>query len=194
MTALENLEYFRALYDRPTEDPRALLKRLGLEGDADLPAGQMSRGMKARLCFARALLHRPDVLFLDEPTAGLDPANARIVKGIIRRQREEGRTVFLTTPDMTVADELCDQVAFLVDGALRCIDSPRALKLAHGRRVVRVEWAANGARQSREFPLASLADDAEFLRLLREGPVETIHTQETTLETVFMEVTGRSLA
>jgi fluoroquinolone transport system ATP-binding protein len=193
LSALENLQSFRSLYRDATEDPRALLEMLGLAGDADKRASELSRGMKVRLGFARALLNRPECLFLDEPTAGLDPVNARIVKNIIRARKDQGTTVFLTTHDMTVADELCDRVAFLVDGGIRLVGSPRDLKLQYGEPKVRVEFVARDGLRGVEFPLAGLADNAEFLRILREERVETLHSRETTLENVFIEVTGRHL-
>jgi fluoroquinolone transport system ATP-binding protein len=194
LTALENLASFRALYDGATADPGALLERVGLAADADARVSQFSKGMKVRLGFARALLNQPELLFLDEPTAGLDPANAQIVKDEIRGVRERGCTVFLTTHNMIVADELCDRVAFLVEGEIRLIESPRELKLRYGRRSVRLEYVEDGAVASREFPLAGLGENPEFWKLLRERELQTLHTQETTLERVFLEVTGRSLA
>jgi fluoroquinolone transport system ATP-binding protein len=102
--------------------------------------------------------------------------------------------VFLTTHDMVTADELCDRVEFLVGGQMAALDSPRSLRLAYGRKVVRVEAAATGKRLEREFPLGGLADDPEFIDLLRSGTVETMHTLDTTLEDVFVQVTGKNLA
>jgi len=194
LTALENLTSFRALYSVPTADPAALLERVGLSNDADLRVSQFSKGMKVRLGFVRALLNQPLLLFLDEPTAGLDPVNAGIVKEVIQETRQRGVTIFLTTHDMTVADELCDRVAFLVDGEIRSVDAPRSLKLQYGRRSVRVEYRADGVLSSREFELEGLAANAEFLDTLRERELETIHTQETSLERVFIELTGRELS
>ena len=104
-----------------------------------------------------------------------------------------GVTVFLTTHDMVTADELCDRVAFMVDGRMAALDAPRTLRLAHGRRIVRVEVDRGGVRESREFALDGLDRDDAFLALLRDG-VQTIHTLETTLEDVFVRVTGRTLA
>lgn len=193
LTARENLALFAGLYGRDTEDPDGLLERVGLLDDADKFVGEFSKGMRGRLTLARALLHRPELLFLDEPTAGLDPGTARRIRHVIRDAKDAGATIFLTTHDMLTADELCDRVAFLVDGRIVALDQPRALRLAHGRRVVRVETALNGVRTAREFPLDRLADDAEFASLLRSGSVETIHTLETTLEDVFIRLTGRSL-
>lgn len=193
LTALENLRYFGSLYQGETEDAESLLERVGLAQDAGLRVSQYSKGMKVRLGFARALLNRPQLLFLDEPTAGLDPVNAQNIKQIVCQQREQGRTVFLTTHDMSVADQLCDRVAFIVEGTLACIDAPRNLKLKHGTRNVRVEYDSGAGLSSREFPLAGLGDNQAFLDLLRRERIETIHTQETTLERVFIDVTGRQL-
>jgi fluoroquinolone transport system ATP-binding protein len=194
LTARENLRYFRRLYAGDTRTPDDALALVGLLPDGDKRVSEFSKGMKARLNLARSLLHYPKLLFLDEPTSGLDPVNSAMVRDLIRTLRDEGATVFLTTHDMAVADALCDRVAFIVDGSIRLVDSPRALKLRYGRRMVRVEFGANGNRDSREFALDGLGDNVDFVALLRGGPVETIHTQETTLEQVFIDLTGRALA
>lgn len=193
LTALENLRYFAALYGNATKEPRGLLERVGLGADGDKPVSQFSKGMKNRLNVARALLHDPELLFFDEPTTGLDPVNARLIKELIEEQRSAGKTVFLTTHNMTVADELCDQVGFIVDGEAILIDAPRDLRLRYGRRVVRIEYQAAERMVTREFPLETLGDAAEFIALLRSGKVQTIHTLEATLEDIFIEVTGRRL-
>jgi fluoroquinolone transport system ATP-binding protein len=194
LTALENLAYFAALYRRAAQAPQALLDRVGLGEDGKTPVGQFSKGMKSRLNVARALLHDPELLFLDEPTAGLDPVNARLIKEIIQAQKQAGKTIFLTTHNMTVADELCDRVAFIVEGQIRLVDAPRELKLRHGQRLVRVEYQQNSHTQHQDFALENLGENADFLNLLRAGAVETLHTQEATLEDIFIRVTGRTLA
>jgi fluoroquinolone transport system ATP-binding protein len=140
---------------------------VGLADDGQMPVSQYSKGMKNRLSVARALLHHPELLFLDEPTAGLDPVNARRIRELIKAQKQAGKTIFLTTHDMTVADELCDRVAFIVDGQIRLIDRPRELKLRYGQARVRVEYRSVNGSESREFPLAGLGDNAGFLDLLR---------------------------
>jgi fluoroquinolone transport system ATP-binding protein len=193
LTALENLRYFAALYGDATQEPRGLIERVGLGADGDKPVSQFSKGMKNRLNVARALLHDPELLFLDEPTTGLDPVNARLIKELIEEQRSAGKTVFLTTHNMTVADELCDRVGFIVDGEVILIDTPRDLRLRYGRRVVRVEYQTAERMVTREFSLETLGDDAEFIALLRGREVQTIHTLEATLEDIFIEVTGRRL-
>lgn len=193
LTARENLRLFASLFGGNTEDPGTLLDLVGLGGDADKRVAEFSKGMRGRLSVARALLHKPDLLFLDEPTAGLDPVTARRVRDIIRGAKARGATVFLTTHDMVTADELCDRVGFLVDGRIAAVDSPRALKHRHGRREVRVELMRDGERVAREFPLDGLFLDQSFEDWLRSGSVETMHTLETSLEDVFVQLTGREL-
>lgn len=149
--------------------------------------------MKCRLSIARCLLNNPELIFLDEPTGGLDPINMQRVKDLIRAERAGGATVFLTTHDMAAADELCDRVAFIVDGRLACIDSPRAVKLKHGERTVRVEYRSGDRTAQTDFPLDGLADNAAFQQVLREHDVQTIHTREATLADVFIRVTGQAL-
>jgi fluoroquinolone transport system ATP-binding protein len=194
LTAAENLTYFRSLYSVPTRDPHELLAMFGLGEDAGTLVAQFSKGMKNRLSVARALLNNPQLIFLDEPTNGLDPVNAQRVKSIVREQQKAGKTIFLTTHDMTVADQLCDRVAFIVDGAIKRIGSPRQLKLEHGKQTVRVEYGANGRLDHQDFPLTGLGANAAFLNLLNDQPVKTIHTQEATLEDVFIRITGRNLS
>lgn len=193
LTALENLNFFRSLYSGGTEDPYTLLELVGLAEDANVRVAQFSKGMQMRLNVARALLNRPELLFLDEPTSGMDPANARRIKDLIREQKVAGRTVFLTTHNMTVADELCDRVGFIVDGRIAAIDAPRSLKLRQGTRQVRVEYCVNSHTGHAEFALDGLGQNEAFLALLQHNRIETIHTQEATLEDVFLQVTGRSL-
>lgn len=193
LTALENLTYFSSLYSRKTLDPQSLLEMVGLEQDGKTLVSQYSKGMKNRLTVARSLLNDPELLFMDEPTSGLDPVNARRIKDLIKQQKEAGKTVFLTTHNMAVADELCDRVAFIVDGKIVLINAPRELKLRHGQATVRVEYRANSHTEQRDFALDSLGHNQDFIALLRGGGVETIHTQEATLEDIFIQVTGRSL-
>lgn len=197
LTARENLEFFRALYTGETADPLELLERVRLRGHADVRTSELSKGMKMRLNFCRALLPRPQVLFLDEPTAGQDPGHAALLEQIIRELRDEqGTTVFLTTHNMGEAARLCDRVAFIVDGALALIDEPRALTLRHGRRRVRVEWRGDDVqREHADFDLDHLVDDPAFVDCLarRRDRLLAIHSQEATLEQVFLTATGRAL-
>ncbi len=194
LTAVENLTYYSALYQAKTRPPQELLALVGLENDGDMPVAQFSKGMKNRLSVARALLHSPELLFLDEPTAGLDPVNARRVKDIVRQQQAAGKTIFLTTHDMNVANELCDRVAFIVDGEIKLIDAPDKLRLQYGQPQVQVAFQQNGHVEQAMFELVGLAANGRFQQLLHDESIQTMHTQEATLEDIFIEVTGRELA
>ncbi|MGE5484739.1 MAG: ATP-binding cassette domain-containing protein [Ignavibacteriales bacterium] len=193
ITALENLEFFRSLYGPGTEDPMRLLDMVGLKDDAGTRVGAYSKGMQMRLNFARALLNKPQLLFLDEPTSGLDPAGSRSIRDLILEQKAMGHTVFLTTHNMFIADELCDRVAFIVDGRIALIDAPRRLKIEHGEHVVSVGFERDGKMAESEFALKGLADNAAFIETLRNERVLTIHSKEPTLEDIFIRVTGRRL-
>ncbi|MEM9454393.1 MAG: ABC transporter ATP-binding protein [Myxococcota bacterium] len=196
LTALENLQHFGSLYRGPIVDPLEVLRWVDLEPDAQKRVSDFSKGMKIRLNVARSLLHRPQLLFLDEPTSGLDPVNAKRIKDLVQLVRSEGTTVFVTTHDMTVADELCDRVAFIADGRLVAIDAPAAFKKRYGKRELVVEYrdASAGALRRADFGLNALDRSEEFQDLIRHSErIETMHTQETTLENVFIEVTGQEL-
>ncbi len=191
-TALENLHYFASLYQKQCEDAVKLMERLELKQDIDTRVSGYSKGMKMRLNFIRAIMHRPDILFLDEPTAGLDPTRSRIIKDMVLEKKDQGRTVLLTTHDMHLAEELCDRVAFIVDGTIKLMDTPINLRLRAGDVRVRYTWQ-EGKRRETEIPLRGLKDDAQFLSLLKQDKIETVHTLEPSLEDLFIEVTGRSL-
>jgi fluoroquinolone transport system ATP-binding protein len=194
LTGLENLRFFASLYDTPTLDPMELLDAVGLADDADTRVGKYSKGMQMRLTFARSLINEPELLFLDEPTSGLDPVNARNVRNIIADLKARGRTVFLTTHDMATANQLCDRVAFVVDGAIVALDTPAELKIARSQRIVRVEYRGENCRlDTAEFAMDGLSDDPAFHQVLRHHHVETIHSREASLDDVFVEITGRRL-
>jgi fluoroquinolone transport system ATP-binding protein len=152
-----------------------------------------SKGMRMRLSFVRALLNNPSILFLDEPTAGLDPRNARIMKDIILGLRDNGVTVFLTTHNMTDAGELCKRIAFMVEGTLPVTDTTGNLRLKHGQKVVRVKYRADGNEAISEFGLDNLSDNRGFQEVISQHEILTIHTLEASLEEIFIKVTGQQL-
>lgn len=194
LTARENLSYFASLYRGPTLDVMDALKMVDLHDHADKKVEDFSKGMKVRLNVARSIIHNPRLLFLDEPTSGLDPVNARKIKDLVLNLRDQGTTVFVTTHNMMVADELCDRVGFITNGVVQTIDSPKALKQQYGTRAVEVEYHDDDQRHKASFELDGLGQNADFLKLLQNSDnIETIHTQETTLEHIFIEVTGQEL-
>lgn len=192
-TALENLNYFRKLYSGETENPHKLLELVGLEKDADTRVSDYSKGMKMRLNFCRSLLNKPDIIFLDEPSSGLDPVNVRNLQDIILAKKSEGKTICITTHDMHVADTLCDRIAFVIDGKIPLIDSPRNLKLQYGKRVVKVEYKEDSSIISEQFEMDNLGGNKQFLNLLNDKYIETIHTKEASLDDIFIKTTGKKL-
>jgi ABC-2 type transport system ATP-binding protein len=138
LSAARNLEIFANLYE--VEDVSGqvekYLRMLGLWDRRNETTGSFSKGMKQKLAVARALLHEPQVLFLDEPTAGLDPEASRLVRDFVGELRAEGRTIFLTTHNLDEAERLCDRIA-VFNQRLRVVDSPSGLRrLLYGRQVV----------------------------------------------------------
>ncbi len=194
LTALENLKFFNSFYENQNKDLEALLHKVGLLQFKNTLVEDFSKGMKMRLNFVRALLNNADLIFLDEPTSGLDPVNAKLVTDLILELKKEGKTIFITTHDMMVADTLCDRVAFMVDGEIVELDSPKELKLKYGEKIVNIEYYKNDDIINEKFNIDSYGTDQNFLNIIKNYKTRTLHSQETTLEDVFIKVTGRSLS
>lgn len=192
LTARENLRFFASLYKKH-QAIGPLLESVGLLQDADKKVAEYSKGMKARLDFIKALLHDPAVLFLDEPTSGLDPSNARRMKDIILQEKAKGKTILLTTHNMYDATELCDRVAFIVDGKLQALDSPRNLIMSRGAGRVCYTYSDNGREKQADIPLSQTGADNLLNQLIRENRLLSIHSSEPTLNDIFVELTGRRL-
>ncbi|MCK9575067.1 MAG: ABC transporter ATP-binding protein [Clostridia bacterium] len=192
LTAIENLKFFSSLYKNQV-DYNELLKRVDLYSDRNKKVCEFSKGMKMRLNFVRALLNNPKILFLDEVTNGLDPKNSKIIKDMILEFKENGGTVFLTTHLMGDVEQLCDRVAFLVDGRIAEISTPRELKQKYGRRELIVEYKEDKNIKSQTFDMNKLGDNQSFLTLLKEKHIETLHSGETSLEDIFIIVAGMGL-
>lgn len=193
LTAKENLSFYSKLFDVPTLDPMELIKMVGLEGKENIRTGEFSKGMKHRLTFARSMLNDPELWFLDEPTTGLDPAIAATIKDIIKSRNDKGVTVFLTTHNMFIADELCDRVAFIIDGEIKLIDSPKNLKLRYGKKMVDVEYRRDEKVLKGTLSTVLEEDRARLTQIIDENEILTMHTKEATLEEIFIKVTGRGL-
>ena len=193
LTALENLQFYASLFDVPTADPMELLKLVGLEEHAKQRASTFSKGMKHRLTFARSMINNPELWFLDEPTTGLDPAIAREIKDIVKDKKANGTTVFLTTHNMYIAEELCDEVAFIIDGEIKLIDTPKNLKLKFGSKAVDVEYALDTGTVKQSFLLSDEIERQKLADCINTRDIITMHTKEATLEQIFIEVTGKEL-
>jgi ABC-2 type transport system ATP-binding protein len=194
MSAVENLELFARLFGVNGFDPFALLARVGLSGREKDRVERYSKGMKQRLMVARALVNKPSILFLDEPTEGLDPVSAETIRTIIQEERQRGATVFLTTHDMLEADRLSDRVGFIHEGKIVALDTPHNLKQAYGKRALRAQVAKQDGRlEEREIPLDTPETSAKVGDLFSNEQVVTVHSEEASLEDIFIRITGEGL-
>jgi ABC-2 type transport system ATP-binding protein len=194
ISGIENLNLFAKLFGVKSFDAEALLKRVGLDGRGKDKVEKYSKGLKQRLMVARALVNQPRILFLDEPTEGLDPTSAQAIRNIIMEERQRGVTVFLTTHDMLEADKLCNRVAFIDQGTIVALDTPHALKQKYGKRMIRAEVnTPDGGLETREILLDQSETAVEIQRLFAQENVVTLHSEEATLEDIFIQITGREL-
>lgn len=194
LTARQNLDFFASLYSGDKCEKVELLSAVGLLRDADKKVSDFSKGMKSRLNFIKALVHKPKILFLDEPTSGLDPSNARQMKDMILQQKALGTTIILTTHNMEDAAELCDRVAFIVDGEIRALDTPHALIMRKGAKKLRYSYLENEGEKQAECFLDATADDELLNTLLVQNRLLTVHSSEPSLGDIFMDITGRRLS
>jgi ABC-2 type transport system ATP-binding protein len=191
MSGRENLEFAARLYGKDTQRIEAALKQVDLLDRAGDKVQNYSNGMKQRLLIARSILHGPQIVFLDEPTRGLDPIVGREIRRLITDMSKRGVTIFLTTHYMEEADQLCDRVAFLSEGRIVALDTPDKLKSAHGQQQVNVTLD-NG--ESRNIALDGEDAGRELQQLVSSGQVRTLHSAEATLEEVFIQLAGRRLS
>jgi ABC-2 type transport system ATP-binding protein len=215
LSAWRNLDFFGRLHRLPAavraERIERLLRLFELWDRRDDPAGTFSKGMRQKLAIARALLHEPRVLFLDEPTAALDPEAAFIVRDAIGRLRSEGRTIVLATHNLDEAERLCDRIAF-VRGAVLRVDSPAHLRDGIGGGGVRITLGtgvtSDVLRAARSVPAARdvaardgvltvtlespTRDTPELVRALvaADAGIVEVRQAAATLEDVYFEVMG----
>ncbi|MCX4306888.1 MAG: ABC transporter ATP-binding protein [Acetatifactor sp.] len=189
-TCYENLKLFAQLFRIPEKEIGDRLKEVGLQDAVKTPAGKLSKGMRSRLQLARVFLQKPELLFLDEPTGGLDPGNAEEIHRLILDKKREGCTIFLTTHNMTEAEKLCDSIALLNEGKIVERGMPKEICRKYDRQRKLCIHRYDGVEEE----LSNGRDGAERLyQLLWEGLAETVHSTEPDLESVFMELTGRKL-
>ncbi|HYH59872.1 MAG TPA: ABC transporter ATP-binding protein [Thermoleophilaceae bacterium] len=185
VTAIEALRHFAGYYPDP-RDPRETLALVGLERSADVRVNRLSGGQRRRLDLALALVGDPELIFLDEPTTGFDPAARRTAWEVVRRLRELGKTVLLTTHYLDEAQELSDRVAIVKDGRIVATGPPR--ELVGGAH--RVTYEQNGRHVEHETDdpttlLHRLTADA-----LEQGErLENLHVRRPSLEEVYLELT-----
>jgi ABC-2 type transport system ATP-binding protein len=192
MSGKENIEFFAELYGVKDVDAEDILRRVGLADRMKDRVDGYSKGMRQRLMVARCLVNKPDVLFLDEPTDGLDPVSAKAIRELIKAEAERGCAIMLTTHDMNEADQLSDRLGFIANGKLVVLDTPQALKLKHGKRSVQVRYE-DGREEHVSLDDANAAAD-EVAKLMKQPGVIGVHTEEATIEDIFVQLAGQELS
>lgn len=190
----ENLNLFADLYSVSRDAVKSALKRLELEEAADLPVRNYSKGMRRKLLIAREILHRPRILYLDEPTANLDAHSTEVVRRLLRELASTGVTVFLTTHDMEEVEAICDRVAILAKGKLVDCDTPANFVLRHAERKIEVQFERDGIMQRETLDLDQRPDRDRLSTLIQTERCSRIHTQEFVFEDVFLKLTGQVYA
>lgn len=191
MSGRENLAFAARLYGTDHGRIDEALDQVDLLERAKDNVKHYSNGMKQRLLIARALLHRPQIIFLDEPTRGLDPVVAREIRRLVIDLSTQGVTIFLTTHYMEEADELCQRIAFLSEGRIVALDTPDNLKIAHGQKSLK---ATLDSGQSLTIALDDESAGKQLEALLSDRQLRTLHSTEATLEEVFIQIAGRGLS
>lgn len=185
----ENLLFYSNLYQLSHSAVKEALDFVNLYAERKKKISQLSKGMIQRVTLARAIMHKPELLFLDEPTSALDPVNTQHIYNGLRKLNDMGTTIFLTTHDMSEAEILCDRVAFLHKGKIRAIGAPKDLKQEFGSDSITVELK-NGMQEI----IQNGAQDAEKLyQWMHSNEVTRINTNEPTLGDIFMQITGSDL-
>ncbi len=188
-TGRRNLEFFGQLYGVPRRRAQDCLEMVELDEAGDLPVRGYSLGMRKKLLLARALLHEPPVLYLDEPTANLDIHSAEVVHRILRERVKLGATIVLTTHDMDEVERICDRVGIVCRGKLVALDSPLALKQVHTERKVDVT-RPDGERLV--FDLDADAGRRALAELVTAGGVAALRTREFDFHATFLKLTGQA--
>ncbi len=188
LTVLENMQTFSKLYTKPV-NIESLLRDIGLYEHRAKKVSQISKGMKMRLNFCRALIGTPEILFLDEPTSGLDPNNIEVIRKLVLKQKALGKTIILTTHNMSFAEQICDRVGFVVEGEIKKIGTPGALKSEYGENKIGVKIGD----VEQEFNLKGIAENQLFLKAIAQSDLTQIYTKQPSLEKIFTIVTGRVL-
>ncbi len=189
LSIYDNLKLYCELYGVTHARITDVLEIVNLQDEQQKVVSLLSKGMLQRVLLARALLHKPDLLFLDEPTSALDPANSRHIYRGLRELNNEGTTIFLTTHDMSEAELLCDRVAFLHEGKIQLLDEPKKIKRQFSDSTITVEL-----NDGRKVVMKNGPEDAERMhQYMSSSQVASIYSNEPTLGDIFINVTGREL-
>lgn len=190
LSVWDNLSLYAQLFQIPDNRITELLDRVELLESKKTEAGKLSKGMKQRLMIARAVLHSPRLLFLDEPTAALDPGTSLEIHKLLLGLNREGTTIFLTTHNMDEADKLCHRVAFLNDGEIVESGNPNELRLKYITDDITVILRGS----SEKIHLKNSPETGrKLMEWMKTDSLLSVHTMEPTLEKIFLMLTGREL-
>jgi len=190
LSVYDNLSFYADIYGVSHNTIHDILKSIGLFEARRVAVSKLSKGMKNRLSLARALMNNAKLLFLDEPTAGLDPVTTREIHRILAEQKEKGTTIFLTTHNMYEAENVCDHIALLHKGDIIEYGKPMDICKKYNRLNKLRVTLKEGGTVILENGSASALVMKEYLE---KNMIEAIHSTEPTLETVFIELTGKGL-
>lgn len=191
LSVYQNLEYFAKILKVGKERISEVLKQVGLYEHRKKIAGKLSKGQTQRLVLARAVLHKPKILFLDEPTSGLDPSTAIEIHKMLLEMKNNGMAIFLTTHNMEEATKMCDHVALLNEGIIVEYGTPKEICLKYNRVRKYSIQLDDGSEHLLEQNENSIGQINSWMI---KNQIQTIHSCEPTLESVFLEVTGRELS
>jgi len=189
LTVYDNLKLFCKLYNAPLQQIDEVLIQVNLKNDSKKVVSKLSKGMKQRVLLAKALIHKPKLIFLDEPTSALDPGNMAHIHQGLQALNKAGTTIFLTTHNMEEATELCDRVAFLHKGQIQELDKPDDLRYKYSNNTFHIETFSG-----EKLEIENVPENAEQIKeLIIEGSVKRMYTDNPTLGQIFLKVTGREL-
>lgn len=190
LTVYDNLILYCKLYDVKIERIDEVLEIVNLRNEKKTQVMKLSKGMKQRVTLARAILNKPELLFLDEPTSSLDPANTKHIHDGLKQLNKEGTTIFLTTHDMLEAEALCDRIAFLNSGEIQLMDTPQKLRIKYAKPTIQILLTGN-----RTITVKKDEEGAkEIYQYMKNGELLTVHSDEPSLGDIFVQLTGRNLA
>jgi ABC-2 type transport system ATP-binding protein len=190
----DNLELFADLYKVAPSRVNEVMETLQLLDKEKAKVSSLSKGWKQRVLIARALLHKPQVLFLDEPTSGLDPNSASLIRNHIKRIKEEGTTIVLTTHDMHEAEELSDRVGIMHAGVLVALDEPHRLKTIYGKPEIEIKYQQDREMVMKSWSIAEESTKDHIYQLMSNHPIISMHSKEASLADVFAALTGSELS
>ncbi|MGM0420273.1 MAG: ABC transporter ATP-binding protein [Bacillota bacterium] len=195
LTIQQNLDFFGRLYDETLSQIKPYVKSLGLQEELDTQVKKLSKGMKQKVLILRALIHQPEVLIFDEPTAGLDPSSAEAVHNLLLKLNEKGLTILLTSHNMEEVDKLCDRIGFLSQGELITVGQPQDLKLRYSNNKVKIIYLPED-KEGLEEEIINLNTEVSGLKiaeLIKANRLKAIHSLEPSLSDIFVHLTGRGL-